>query len=290
MDPINTTLLRRVIRLLEKIERGSHQPAEQTPKAVGKDEAANQERNPTPFLVSDRAEITVHPELVAEWRSNQNQEEREHRKSVRLQWALFFVTLGAFVAAAWYARTAQKQLNVSIRALDLQSRPWVAVGSVTVLAIKPDRSGLTVNVNIRNLGTVPAFHVVPFLLSYSGDPDMITAYDRFKHMSESWCEFADGMRLRGGTWSFGKDNQGVAQTLEMPRGLGFNIFPGNFVTLTQALNVPFGAKRSGLFGCISYTDQLGTANHHTGICFQSASTVVALDESMGVCPVYQRTD
>jgi hypothetical protein len=109
--PSHERVIKRLIRLLESIQLQLDQPPKNDPNAPPADGQTQTEPKQVPFLISDRPEIRVHPELVAQWQDNQQNDDRYKRRTIFVQWALFWATFAAFVAATIYALIADRTLR-----------------------------------------------------------------------------------------------------------------------------------------------------------------------------------
>jgi hypothetical protein len=134
MDRIQLKLVRRIIQLLERIERRLDEPRQESPDAVPQKPEVDNESQRIPVFIGDSPEIRVHPKLVAQWRGDQNDDNRYKRRALAAQWATFFVTFLAFIAAAVYAGIAQRQKEVMDKTyVESQKQSKAATESTSLL-------------------------------------------------------------------------------------------------------------------------------------------------------------
>jgi hypothetical protein len=88
------------------------------------DNATNRNPEPVPFLISDRPEIRIDPELIKEWKRNESDNSRWQRKGIVVQFFLLIATIFAFGAAWRYANIADEQENVMSRQWEVLNNQW----------------------------------------------------------------------------------------------------------------------------------------------------------------------
>lgn len=155
MEPINTKLLRQLLRTLEGIERAIREPVEQHEDATSTtNPAQNHEHLPEPQTPLHVIRERPNAEITQE-EANRKGTEDFQRKSLRVQWSLFAATLLAFGAAGYYACVAKNTLDEIKRQTDAAVQGANAATSAAASASRQaktaeDANALTARISVEN--------------------------------------------------------------------------------------------------------------------------------------------
>jgi hypothetical protein len=189
-------------------------------------------------------------------KDNRTAERHYWNRQIIVQWAMVYITLFTFAAAATYAYWAWRQVEIMNKTLGVSERPWVGVIGVDVknIALDSDSITLTGDVAVKNFGPRVALNSITLPL---------VTMDR-----SSDCKQIESTCSAALTFTTGVSHGGWSTSQVK---IGTTLFPDQIFHATLNEGAGYGAAKFpipvSVEGCSTYLGPLGQAEYLTKFCF-----------------------